>query len=202
MSTQELISLGGMLGPILYTTAWVLGGILQPEYSHIRDDISSLMAVGAPNKKLFDLMNIINNALMIIFFGSLHWFINDGQGSYIGPICFMFSNSIGLAVVLFFPLDEGGEPVTPRGKMHVTLVGMMSVFALVGMIALWRRLIFTPGWVRFGNYTLISLIVTIITAVIAAKNIGTDRMGITERFVVTANLQYFFAIALNVYLTA
>ena len=191
-----------MFGPILYTAAWVLGGILQPYYSHNRNDISSLMAVGAPNKRLFDIMNILNNVLMIIFFGSLHRYINDGRGSIIGPVCFMLSSVIGLFVVLFFPLDEGGEPVTPRGKMHVNLVGMMSLLALVGMIALWRRLIFTPGWVSFGNYTLGSLVVTLITAVIAAKNIGTKRMGITERFVVTANLQYFFAIALNVYLTA
>ena len=191
-----------MLGPILYTMTWVLGGILQPDYSHIRDDISSLMAVGAPNKRLFDVMNIIDNVLMIVFFGSLHWFINDGQGSFLGPVCFMLSSVLGLTVVLFFPLDEGGEPVSPRGKMHLNLVGMMSLLALVGMIALWRRLTFTPRWIKFGNYTLISLIVTLITAVVAARNIGTERMGITERLVVTANLQYFFVIALNVYLIA
>jgi hypothetical protein len=160
------------------------------------------MAVGAPNKRLFDIMNVTNNCLMIIFFGSLHWYVNDGQGSVIGPVCFMLSSIVGLLVVLFFPLDEGGEPETQRGKMHVNLVGAMSILALVGMIALWRRLIFTPGWVSFGNYTLISLIVTLGTALIAARYIGTEWMGITERLVVTANLQYFFVLALNVYLGA
>lgn len=43
----RIISLGGMLGPVLYTLIWVLWGVLQPDYSHIRDDVSSLMARAA-----------------------------------------------------------------------------------------------------------------------------------------------------------
>ena len=45
-----------MLGPVLYTMIWILGGILQLDFSHIRDDVSSLIAVGTPNKRLFDTM--------------------------------------------------------------------------------------------------------------------------------------------------
>ncbi len=81
----RLFAIGGMLGPVLYTMIWVLGGILQPEYSHIRDDVSSLMAVGAPNKRLFDMMQVADVVLMILFFGSLHWAIEGGEGSIIGP---------------------------------------------------------------------------------------------------------------------
>jgi len=79
----RIFALGGMLGPVLYTLIWVLGGILQPGYSHVRDDVSSLMAVGAPNKRLFDMMQIVDVLLMIVFFGSLHWAIGGGLDS--GP---------------------------------------------------------------------------------------------------------------------
>ena len=48
----RIFAFGGMLGPVLYTLIWVLGGILQPGYSHVRDDVSSLMAVGAPARAL------------------------------------------------------------------------------------------------------------------------------------------------------
>ena len=56
----RIFALGGMMGPVLYTLIWVLGGVLQPDYSHIRDDVSSLMAVGSPNKRLFDLMQTVD----------------------------------------------------------------------------------------------------------------------------------------------
>ena len=201
MNVQQLIGLAGMLGPIIYTMIWVLGGILQPGYSHIKDDVSSLIAVGAPNKRLFDTMSLLDNALKYPLYLSLHGIIG-GQGSIIGPACLLLANIVGVAVILFYPLDEGGELVTPRAKMHLNLVGTMSVLSIIGMISLWRRLIFTPGWVAMGNYTLVSLIVTLITGGIAAKTIGTDIMGLTERLVVTATVQYFFGLGLYVFLIA
>ena len=85
MNLQQLIALGGMIGPIIYTSIWILGGILQPDYNHIRDDVSSLMAVGAPNRRLFDIMQLTNIVLVIIFFSNFHWAIDGGYGSIIGP---------------------------------------------------------------------------------------------------------------------
>lgn len=201
MNTQQLIAIGGMLGPIIYTLIWIVGGIIQPGYSHIRDDVSSLVARGAPNKRLFDTMSLLDIFLKFPFYINLHWYIG-GDGSILGPACLTLANIIGLAVVLKYPLDEGGELVTDTAKMHLNLVGAMSVLSMIGMISLWRRLIFTPGWVWMGNYTLGSLIVTVITGGIAAKTIGTEIMGLTERLVVTATVQYFFGMALYTYLIA
>ena len=201
MNTQQLIGLAGMLGPVIYTLIWVLGGFLQPDYNHIRDDVSSLISVGAPNKRLFDAMSLLDIALKFPLYLSLHGYIG-GQGSILGPACLIIANVIGIAVVLFYPLDEGGELVTPRAKMHLNLVGVMSVLSIIGMVSLWRRMIFTHGWIAMGNYTLVSLIVTLITGLIAAKTIGTEIMGLTERLVVTATVQYFFGLGLYVYLIA
>ncbi len=201
MNTQQLIGLAGMLGPVIYTLIWVLGGFLQPGYSHIRDDVSSLISVGAPNKRLFDTMSLLDIAFKFPLYLSLHGYIG-GHGSILGPACLILANVIGIAVVLFYPLDEGGELVTPRAKMHLNLVGLMSVLSIIGMVSMWRRMIFTPGWIAMGNYTLVSLIVTLITGLIAAKTIGTEIMGLTERLVVTATVQYFFGLGLYVYLIA
>ena len=195
----KIFALGGMLGPVLYTMIWILGGILQPDYSHIRDDVSSLMAVGAPNKRLFDLMQIVDVVLMIIFFSSLHWAIEGGKGSVLGPACFVASNVVGLAVVWFYPLDEGGGIESPTAQMHIKLVMLMSVLAMLGMVAMWFRLMNAVGWAGFSQYTLASLVVTLVTGLIAAKTVGSNIMGLTERLVVTANVQYFFVLALKVF---
>lgn len=179
MNIQQIIGIAGMLGPVIYTMIWVIGGIIQPGYNHIRDDVSSLVAKGAPNKKLFDIMSLLDIALKFPLYFSLHGYIG-GQGSFIGPVCLILANILGIAVVLFYPLDEGGELVTPTAKMHLNLVGAMSGLSIIGMIALWRRMIFTPGWVAMGNYTLVSLVVTVITGGIAAKTIGSEIMGLTR----------------------
>jgi len=200
MNIQQLVALGGMIGPILYTSIWILGGILQPGYSHIRDDVSSLLAVGAPNKRLFDVMNITNVILVLIFFGNLHWAIDGGQGSIIGPAYLVFTNIIGLAVAIFFPLDEGGEMISPTAKMHFKLVMVMALLSAMGMLALWFRLSNTEGWVWLGTYSLVSFIVSAITGLYASKKVGTEIMGLTERLVVTTNALYIFVLALNVYL--
>jgi hypothetical protein len=199
MNIQQLIALSGMIGPIIYTSIWILGGILQPDYNHIRDDVSSLMAVGAPNKRLFDAMQLKNIVLVIIFFTNLHYAIDGGQGSIIGPACFIITNLINIPVVLFYPLDEGGEMISPTAKMHFKLVMIMAVFGAAGMLGFWYRLRYTPGWVWYGTYSLVTFIVTAITGVIASKTAGTNIMGLTERLVVTANIQYIFVLALKVF---
>jgi hypothetical protein len=200
MNIHQLVALGGMTGPVLYTLIWILGGILQSGYSHIRDDVSSLMAVGAPYKRLFDIMQLTNIILVMIFFTDLHWIIDGGKGSIIGPACFVLTNIINIPVVLFYPLDEGGEIDSPTAQMHVKLVMAMAVFGAVGMLAMWHRLINSEGWVWFGTYSLLTFIATAISGLIASKTVGTKIMGLTERIVVTLNVQYIFVLALNVFI--
>ena len=202
MNIQQLIAIGGMLGPILYTLIWILGGFLQPDYNHIRDDVSSLMAVGAPNKKLFDIMQLVNIILVIIFFINLHSAIDNGQGSILGPACFVITSLINIPVVLFYPLDEDGGIESPTAQMHVKLVMIMALFGALGMLAMWRRLVTTSGWEWYGTYSLFTFILTAIGGVIAGKTVGTEIMGLTERIVVTLNEQYIFVLALHVFLSS
>ena len=201
MNVLQLIAIGGMLGPIMYTMIWILGGILQPGYSHIRDDVSSLLAVGAPNKRLFDIMHVADVVLVIMFFSTLHWAIDGGQGLIIGPACFLLANLIELVVALFYPLDEGGEIKSHKAKMHWNLVKVMAILAAVGMLAMWYRLSNTAGWELLGTYSLVTFVASAVTGLFAAKNVGTKIMGLAERLVVTTNVQYIFVLALMVFLT-
>ncbi|MHA1988246.1 MAG: DUF998 domain-containing protein, partial [Promethearchaeota archaeon] len=121
MILLQILAICGMLSPIVYTTMWVVGGILQPEYSHIRDDISSLFAIGAPNKRLSQSFIIASSVLLFVFYLGLHEGLNAG-GDILGPVLFIVSSILGILVAFFFPLDEGGVFKTLRGKMHLILV--------------------------------------------------------------------------------
>jgi hypothetical protein len=83
--------------------------------------------------------------------------------------------------------------------MHVKLVMIMAVLGAVGMLAMWHRLSNTEGWGWFGTYSLITFVFTAVIGIIASKTVGTKIMGLTERLVVTSNVQYIFVLALNVF---
>jgi hypothetical protein len=200
MNLFQILALCGMFSPIVYTAMWIIGGILQSDYSHIRDDISSLFAVGAPNKRLMQSFIILSSVLLFLFYIGFHDGLNDGGGSIVGPILFIIGSILGIIIALFFPLDVGGEIVTWRGKMHLILVIAMGMLTIAGMIALWFRLHMVPGWSVFATYSLVSAIVALILLIISGIFIEGKYRGLLERFGVTPFQLYYFVLPLMVFL--
>ncbi|MFX0033840.1 MAG: DUF998 domain-containing protein [Candidatus Hermodarchaeota archaeon] len=190
-----------MLSPIIYTAMWVIIGSIQKDYSHIRDDISSLFAVGAPYRRFSQALMIISSSLLLVFYIGLHEGINDVGGSMLGPILFLISSILGVLVALFFPLDEGGEIKTYRGKMHITFVVAMGLLTIAGMVALWIRLQFVPGWNTFATYSLVTAIISLVLTIISGIFAKGKYRGILERIGVTPYQLYYFVIGLMIYLS-
>lgn len=201
MNLLQIIAILGMLSPIIYTIMWILGGILDPEYSHVRQDVSSLIAVDAPNKKLFDKFIITSSTLMFIFYLGLHWGINNGTGSIIGPILFVISGFLGVLVALFFPLDAGGELVTTQGKLHLILITISGLLATAGMVVLWFQLASDTIWSTFATFSLTLAIVSFTLAIATSFATKTNYLGLVERFMVSSYQIYYFVLALMVFLT-
>ncbi|MHA1924514.1 MAG: DUF998 domain-containing protein [Candidatus Thorarchaeota archaeon] len=201
MNLFHILAICGMLSPIIYTLMWIIGGIIQPDYSHIRDDVSSLMAVDAPNKKMFDKFIISSSTLLFVFYLGLHWGVNNGEGSIIGPILFIVSGLLGVLVALFFPLDPGGEIVTTRGKMHLILIVISGILATAGMVAMWFRLESVLEWSVFASFSLIAAIISLILVIISSFTATRNYFGLIERFMVSSYQIYYFVLALMVFLT-
>lgn len=200
MNIFQILAICGMLSPIIYTAMWIICGRLDPNYNHIRDDISSLFAVGAPNRRLAQSFVIIESVLLFVFFIGLQEGINDGGGSIVGPIALLISSFIGILIALFFPLDEGGEFTTYKGKMHIALVVIMGILAIVGMFALWIRLHAVPGWSGFAIFSLISAILSLIGVFISSIFAAGKYRGIIERIMVTPFQLFYFILSLMVFL--
>jgi len=199
---QRVFALCGMINPILYALIWILGGILQPGYSHIRDDVSSLMALGAPNKLLFDIMHIIGVISMIIFSIGLILVMKELDVAIIGPTMFLIMSIIELIVGIFFPLNYGGEPTGVTGITHLVLVMLMGFISLGGMIAMWRGLRNVDEWKGYDIYSLITLILSLIFTVILIIAVGSEIMGLAERLVATTAGQYFIVLALKTFISS
>ena len=195
----QILAVFGMLSPIIYTVAWIIGGFIRNDYSHIRNDVSSLFAVRAPKKWFFQSFFIVGSALLFIFSFGLLWGI-EGGGSITGPILFLISTFIGLLVPIFFPLDEGGELVTLRGKLHLILIIISGIFVMSSMILLWLRTKVLAGWIGFAWFSLVSVPILLVLMVLSGIFGGGPYMGLTERFMVSYFQVYYFVIALMLYL--
>jgi hypothetical membrane protein len=199
MNTYQILAICGMLSPIFYTAMWIIGGKLQKDYNHIKHDISSLFAVKAPNQRLMQTFIIISSVLLFLFYLGLHDGLKDG-GSIIGPYLFIAASVLGILVAFFFPLDEGGEMTTWRGKMHLILVIAMGMLTIAGMIALWFRLNMVSGWSTFATYSLVSAIVALILLIISGIFIEGKYRGLLERLGVTPFQLYYFILPLMIFL--
>ncbi len=201
MNVFQILAICGMLSPILYTAMWILGGVLRPEYSHIRDDVSSLLAVGAPKKRTFDVFLISSSVLLFVFYLGLPWGINNGQIPIVGPILFIISGVMGVLVALFFPLDADGEITSYRGKMHLILVFTSGLLTFAGMLVLWLGLAGIAEWSTFATYSLISAIIALILMIISGIFMKSNYRGLLERLGVSTFMVYYFVLALMVFLT-
>jgi len=200
LNIYQVLAIFGMLSPIVYTAMWIIGGRLQSDYSHIKNDISSLFAVGAPNKRLMQSFIILSSVLLFLFYIGLHEGLNGEGGSIIGPLLFIISSVLGILIAFFFPLDVGGEIVTWRGKMHLILVIAMGILTIAGMIALWFRLHIVSGWSAFATYSLVSAIVALVLLIISGIFMEGEYRGLLERFGVTPFQLYYFILPLMVFL--
>jgi len=200
MNIFQILAICGILSPIVYTVMWILGGILQPDYNHIQDDISSLFAASAPNKGLMQSFIITSSVLLFVFYIGLHEGINNGGGSIVGPILFLTSSVLGILVALFFPLDAGGEIITLRGKMHLILVIGSGLLTVAGMLALYFRLQLVEVWSVFATYSLISALVSLILVIISGMFIKSKYRGLLERLGVYPYQLYYFVLSLMVFL--
>ena len=199
MNVFQGLAICGMLSPIIYTFAWILGGIIVPNYSHIQKDISSLFAVGAHKRWFFASLFITNSVLLFIFSFSLIWGI-EGEGSIVGPILFLLSTFIGLIVAIFFPLDKGGEMTTMRGKLHLILIVISGIFVIFSLVFLWLRMKIIDGWIGFAWFSIVSLPIIFILMILSGVFGGGPYMGLVERFMVSYFQIYYFMISLMIFL--
>ena len=70
----KMLSLCGIVAPVVYIVALVVGNVLDPSYSQMGKTVSELIQRGAPNRDLLNAIFVIYNILLIPF----------GIGLYLG----------------------------------------------------------------------------------------------------------------------
>ncbi len=182
---NELLYYAGFGAGIMYLVGDLVGGLITPDYSYIKNAVSELIQSGA-ERRLFLSSFLFLHALMIILFsvGVLAEHPYDlSKPIFVGGILLL---SVGTSHALsssIFPQDPVGAESTFPGVMHLILVGITVVSIIVLMPLLGVGVDRLYGWRHFLMFTILCLVVILISGVSSPIVIskGIELMGLTER---------------------
>ena len=196
---QRLLSLGGLIAPVLFVLMTLLGGALRDGYSHISDTVSELFSPGSPNKLLLDSLHTIY-ALLLVFFGIglMQRILRSKKSRAIGRLgagIFIGVGLLSVAIATVFPQDAWGSRPTFAGEMHILLTGVIGCLSLlsISLIGLW--FFCSEVSPAFGIYSLITVGLALLSAIYFYMSIGSPIMGLAERISALIGLLWIFILA-------
>ena len=192
----------GILAPLVYLSAVILGGLLQKDYSHLAQAISELTIRNAPYKMLLDGLFTIYNLFILCFgifaFLSLKKF---NLRSLTTSMILLSATGVFGLLMGFFPMNKRGSEATWQGILHIILAAILSPMTLLVLLLSglgFRRVKALEG---FAAYSLWSAFVLFITGALAAFSAASGFLltGLLERLTIGAFLQWITVLSLQFY---
>ncbi len=153
-SVPAVLAVAGIVGPILFTVAFVVQGLFRlDEYSPVAEPVSALEA--GPGGWVQQVNFVFFGLLMIAFAVGLHLGVRPARAGWVGPTILALSG-LALLWAAVFPLRENAAGVTLPPGLH--LVGGLTYFlsSAVWLIVLSRRLAGDQRWRGLATYSLAS----------------------------------------------
>jgi hypothetical membrane protein len=165
-----ILAAAGIVGPILFTVAFIVQGLFRPTYSHMAEPVSALAA--GPNGWVQDVNFLVFGPLMIAYAVGLHMGLGPTRFGLFGPALLLLSG-VGLILAGVFPArdDSGAFSVGPG---HLVAAFMSFVGAGAGLIVISRRMAHDPRWRSVATSALASGIAIIVLF------LGTGRLAVAD----------------------
>lgn len=195
----RVLAVCGILAPIIYITALVVGNILDPSYSQIGRTVSELIQQGAPNRELLNGIFIVYNLLLIPFAYGLFKGLKQGWARNVILAALIINGVLGVAWTLFFPLDEGGASVSLTGQLHL-IVGALVVPLIFALeLSFWRAARKDIRWKGYDKFSLAIFGVTLVFGLLTVALVNSDYRGLFERVTTGSFLLWVEVLALKLY---
>jgi hypothetical protein len=198
-SKLKILALCGILAPIVYVAALVVGNILDPAYSQIGKTVSELIERGEPNRDLLNDMFIIYNILLIPFAVGMYYGLKKGWARNVIFTALVVNAVLGVAWTLFLPLDVGGKSVSLTGQLH------LAVGALVVPLIFALELSFLKGakkdirWLGYEKFSLAIFVITLVFGLATVALVNSDFRGLLERITTGSFLLWVEILAIKLY---
>jgi hypothetical protein len=144
----ELAGYFALAATLVYVAATILGSVLDPSYSQIRQHVSDLTATGASTWTALAPLYFLYNLLASAFAIELYRASRRDRPWKLGTALLVANAIAGVMMMTAFREDIGGIPTTSAGTGHVVFAGLSSlaivVAAFVYGIAFRRSAKFRP----------------------------------------------------------
>jgi hypothetical protein len=197
MRRRSVLVGGAALGAVAcYVGATVLGGLLDPSYSHVSDSVSELTSTGAPNRVLLGLLygayNVGVGAMVVGLWRSSR----RTRSVRVGLGLLSAVAAMGVLMIEPFPQDPMGTAITTTGTVHIALASVSSLALVVAAFVLARGWRHDPRWRGLARVSLGAGIALVLLAPPGfwAAATGSPYFGLAERVVQAVFLGWFAVI--------
>lgn len=187
-------AIAGIVGPVLYTITWLVLGFFEPTYSHTRDPISNLSAVGASFALVMTIVIFVFAILIVVFAFGLQRGLPSGFWAGPGALVIAGVGYVGIALA---PLNlaDPGDPNVPH-----TISATVTVFAMMlAPVLTFPRLRRDPRWRNLSGYSIATTVVAFAFMVMASLPTFADWAGLMQRLVLAVFLVWMVVIAIRLY---
>jgi len=187
-------AIAGIVGPVVYTITWLILGFLEPTYSHSRDPISNLSAVGVSYAPVMTIIIFVFAILIIVFAFGLHRGLTPG---FWGGTVALVIAGVGYVGIALAPLNlaDPGDPNVPHMVSATATVFAMMLAPVLTLPRLRRD----PGWRNLSGYSIATTVVDFAFMVMASLPTFESWAGLMQRLVLAVFLVWMVVIAIRLY---
>ena len=175
-SLVKWAAVAGIVAPILFTILYLVLGAVTPGYNAYSQTISELGQVGQQYAVIQDANFVITGLLIIGFESSLRASIPRSRTFNLGGVLLLVYPIAFVLVGAVIPLPS---------PLHVPTGSIGFFLTLVGMIIISWPMRKQASWQRFGYFTLIAGILSVVGffvyGFLQSQNIATSWLGLAQR---------------------
>jgi hypothetical protein len=187
-------ALVGIVGPIVVIVGDLAVSLSIPDYSPIRDTVSSLALT--PLGWLQTICFLAMGLLLEIFVAGLYFNLRRARGFHAG-ISLLALCGFVLMLIAAFHMDAPGDPRTTDGIIHTIASYSLGLLFPIAILSLAPSFKNTPNWSSIFVYTLIAGVLAfglIVGAFFAAQ---TGWFGLYERIIILNALVWVEVVAIH-----
>jgi hypothetical membrane protein len=191
-STNRLLLLGGVTGPVIFLLAFTVAGLLRPDYSPIQQAISDL-GVGS-NPWLLNVPLVLLGALIVAFCVGFARVLGPRLGNPWRWVCPVLLALPGLGYAWAGIFTEAPATMTLHWVVGMPLVGLGAIagFLITGLRL--RRIESLRG---LGTYSVVAGLLTLALIVVMFSTWMLGFGGLTERVFFVEILAWYVVAALR-----
>ena len=184
----------GIIGPVLYTSTWLVLGFLDSAHSHIRDPVSNLSGVGAPYTAIMTSVIILFALFILGFSVALH--LGFRQGFWSGPAT-MAVAAIGFLGIAFSPVDLSYPE--SAGDIHL-IFASVTIFALIlTPVLMLPKLQRNSEWNKLRGYSVVTTVLAFLCSLLVPLPSLASLQGLLQRLVLVIVFVWMMVIAVCLY---